>query len=326
MKSLNSIIRFFVLILLTSISFEASAQNLKPACQVGATWNYIYFTGGTLPQKTFLYTVRCIKDTIIGNNVVSVLEVDSNLSFNFLRFSYLAIDDSSGLYFKANTSMGWPTDTLLRTMRFVPTNMQTQRELVHIPTWQNTFINTFFVYSMSISTKKVYSSKDSIVAFYNSFYLNNTYLSQPMHPKYLNLSYGTNPNHLWGTPDFSKSFDSDYMLLNCYTDSSGTTKFIKEYSTFGCDYLGLKDILETKELVTIFPNPCSDKFFISESLNSTVNHIVVTNLLGEKMMESKVNAAFKQQGVDVSKWEPGIYFVNIRGNQINATQKLIIHH
>lgn len=323
MKSLKGIFGFYVLILLLSYSFSTSAQNLKPACQVGATWNYIYFKGNIFPQKTYLQTVRCIKDTLVGNNLVSVLEVDSG-PCAFIKFNYLAIDDSNGLYFKTNSSMNWGADTMLLSCRFKVGSFS--HEFVHIPFWENQNIHISQLNFVSSFSEKIYSSNDSIDAFTFIFSLSRTYISKPIHIKYLNLFFGTNYNHLFGTIDFSRNFDGNYMLLNCYTDSSGTTKFIKEYENFGCDYLGLNDILETKEIVSIFPNPTADKFFISESLNSIINHIEVTNVLGEKMMESNINGTLKQQGIEVSQWQPGIYFVNLRGNQMNAKQKLVIKH
>ena len=304
--------------------YSVNAQNLKPACQVGATWNYIGFTGGTGTIKTSLHTFHCIKDTLIGNNMVSVIESDSN-DFDFMRYSYLAKDDSDGLYFFTLPYPDLNYDTLFITYHFKEDSASNEKLFIASKTGSSNLINIQEMNCTKTLKKKVYSTNDSIDVFIKRF--NNSFNldHNKMHPKYLSLYYGTSHTPFFGTLDFSNSFDSYSMALNCYTDSNGTTKFIKEYSTFGCDYLGLKDILETKELISVFPNPCTDKFFISESINSTVNHIVVTNLLGEKIMETKVKAAFKQQGIDVSKWESGIYFVNLRGNQINATQKLIVH-
>ena len=326
--------RIFSLLFILCI-YSVNAQNLKPACQVGATWNYIIFSATDLGELVAdLQTVRCIKDTVIRNNIVSVLQADFGPS-NYMKFSNLAKDDSDGLYFYTgnypyiNSSFH---DTFLLTYNFSLSRPFNKPFYTLI---EDTVLNpALFTFQPSkVASYKYYSNHDSITVLKD--YYDSLNMAFPMHPKYLNISTdgfdGQYPTFfgLIDLPDIKHKISmgsySTYTL-NCYSDSSGFTKFIKIYENEACDYVGLPQIVETKEIVSVFPNPCTDKFFISESLNSTINHIEVTNLLGEKIMETKVNAAIKQQGVDISNWKSGIYFVNLRGEQFNATQKLIVRH
>jgi hypothetical protein len=294
---------------------QVCAQNLKPACQVGATWNYIYTTGGSLPVQTSLQTIRCIKDTVIGNNIASVLAADSGKA-QFLPFSYLAKDDSNGLYFFSYQH--FPNDLPMLTFRFrVDSNLQ---ETYYGE--ENSRIIEHSNIKHVIKTKR-YANLDSIDCFKALFLYSK---SNIIHPKYFNLTYGTNNSYYFGTIDFSTSFDSHYLLLNCYTDSNGTTKFIQEYIGEGCDYVGLPAMIESRDLYAVFPNPCNDRCFISETINNIIKKVEVRNLVGELIYASDNITQLNRSGIETSQWLDGIYFCTFMGNHSTETQKFIVSH
>lgn len=74
------------------------------------------------------------------------------------------------------------------------------------------------------------------------------------------------------------------------------------------------------EGLSLYPNPVSGgKLYIS-SLNNDEKEIVIYNLLGKIVLQTKINT----KELNVSSVESGTYIIKITENGISTTRKLIV--
>ncbi len=72
--------------------------------------------------------------------------------------------------------------------------------------------------------------------------------------------------------------------------------------------------------VSIYPNPTSGHISITSSDNIIIDSIVIYNIFGKKVMHSNV----KNNAIDVSLLNSGVYYVNIYADNSKTVKKLII--
>lgn len=92
--------------------------------------------------------------------------------------------------------------------------------------------------------------------------------------------------------------------------------------------VGLEEAQSEPEVI-IFPNPASSfitVFCRQSAVNSQQSFIMVSNILGEKIFEMGTDSENNWKvRIDVSEYQPGIYFVTVSGNSTQAlTKELII--
>lgn len=89
-------------------------------------------------------------------------------------------------------------------------------------------------------------------------------------------------------------------------------------------------ITETTNInqVSIYPNPATDKAIVSYVLNTTSEvSIHLIDMLGRKVYEEKIEKSVSGnylKEIDVTGFSKGLYFVNLKINSVETTQKLII--
>ncbi|NNC86644.1 MAG: T9SS type A sorting domain-containing protein [Bacteroidia bacterium] len=87
------------------------------------------------------------------------------------------------------------------------------------------------------------------------------------------------------------------------------------------------NVIEESRL-SVYPNPNSGFFTIEmESINNTKIEIEMINTLGQVAETKEADAIRGKNSIDfkANKLTPGIYFLNIKGENFNASQKIIIH-
>jgi len=77
----------------------------------------------------------------------------------------------------------------------------------------------------------------------------------------------------------------------------------------------------TSEYIMVYPNPANDLLRISYN-NGTINHISLTNSVGQIVVDEVVNAPNVK--IDISKLPKGVYFATIDTPSGTATQKVIV--
>lgn len=318
-------IRSLLSFLFTLNVFFASAQNLKPICQVGSRWNYIYSEDlGNTKLASSLQTITCLKDTTIYGNRFSVLKADSGAG-HFLEFSYLAKDDSNGLYFYSGSYIDTWQDSIFLAYVFQESDSLPQ-DIYITSVFSTSGYNDILTRKIkSITKKKVVTNYDSIEVY--SAQLQYQYQYGQMHPKYLNLQYGSQHNHgpYFGLAEFAYG-GYDWLTLSCFTDSTGTVKFRQEYFDKSCDYVGVSEIKEKKQNASIFPNPANDKFYLSTTPQFRLTSFEILNVTGETLLSQAIKETNANEGINIQSLPEGMYLCKIVGENEFLYQKLVVKH
>jgi len=84
-------------------------------------------------------------------------------------------------------------------------------------------------------------------------------------------------------------------------------------------------IKENKQLssITIYPNPSTGKYYITlqETINSTQYNLEVYNLLGELILNQKIQSQTTQ--IDLSQYPQGTYILKASGANQSFHQRII---
>lgn len=75
--------------------------------------------------------------------------------------------------------------------------------------------------------------------------------------------------------------------------------------------------------ISIFPNPVLSLFSIQTYSSEKIEHLVVYDLLGNRVFEKKINHAEEANNIDLSKLRSGQYFVQVRTNIGLVNRKFI---
>ena len=75
--------------------------------------------------------------------------------------------------------------------------------------------------------------------------------------------------------------------------------------------------------ISIFPNPATDKAIVEWSNDIIINKIIVSDASGKIVLSQKTTTNSFQ--LQTSNWEKGIYFITLKGEQVEQTQKLVIN-
>ncbi len=73
----------------------------------------------------------------------------------------------------------------------------------------------------------------------------------------------------------------------------------------------------------IYPNPNNGQFNVN--LNSKINCLRITNIVGEVVYSIDGNVLLGQKSIDVSSLSSGTYFVTIVADEKSSTEKMVIH-
>lgn len=147
---------------------------------------------------------------------------------------------------------------------------------------------------------------------------------------------------LYGKYIFADYCSQQIGVLNTDDSITWSNVFTGNYfSTFGEDYqkelyvacmnngkvyklktTALSTHENSKNSITIYPNPASGKVFITGKLNSKNYSAEIINTEGRKVKDTKVN---EDGSVDISRLNPGIYFVTIKSENTKVySQKLLV--
>jgi beta-glucanase (GH16 family) len=95
----------------------------------------------------------------------------------------------------------------------------------------------------------------------------------------------------------------NYAVKFAYAGGLSVTKYFPYLVGSNCT-LGMQTLSELKQYY--FPNPVSNELYLQ--LLDEKNHIVLTNVLGQKLVEDTVNPSHI---LDMSDFRPGIYFLKV---------------
>jgi hypothetical protein len=107
----------------------------------------------------------------------------------------------------------------------------------------------------------------------------------------------------------------NYAVKFAYAGGLSVTKYFPYLVGSNCT-LGMQTLSELKQYY--FPNPVSNELYLQ--LLDEKNHIVLTNVLGQKLVEDTVNPSHI---LDMSDFRPGIYFLKV-GNSFGIQNLKIL--
>ncbi len=84
---------------------------------------------------------------------------------------------------------------------------------------------------------------------------------------------------------------------------------------------GVKEISLADNLVLVYPNPATDKIYVTVK-NKTENDLFVYDVNGKLIYENKNAASFT---IDTDKWSRGIYFIKVSNKDGVSTSKIVLH-
>lgn len=93
--------------------------------------------------------------------------------------------------------------------------------------------------------------------------------------------------------------------------------------------VSLNEIISNDVAMLVYPNPANNISDIKiRSIINAVASLIVTDITGQIILRKDVLIQNGEQtiGIDCSRFPSGIYLINLKGNQINASTKLLITH
>lgn len=90
--------------------------------------------------------------------------------------------------------------------------------------------------------------------------------------------------------------------------------------------INMSSICKSASIITIKPNPSND--YINVKMNSVYKNIEINliDLNGNVINSDKIENDFFQYKIDVSKLNSGLYFLEIKANNFNKIEKIMVQH
>jgi hypothetical protein len=121
---------------------------------------------------------------------------------------------------------------------------------------------------------------------------------------YIHAVHATSPSFLFvGANSNDVANNSGWIFSNCVTGMEETNA----------------------GMLSLYPNPTSDQFTIYPEYSGrfTISEIEIYNMLGENIFSQKPAANSQQLTVNVSEFNPGIYFVKVKSEQQEYVARFI---
>lgn len=109
--------------------------------------------------------------------------------------------------------------------------------------------------------------------------------------------------------------ESSVPVFSCFSGKSSM-------STYNCSLSVDEDELEN--VISIFPNPASQQFFIKNTSLINLERAVIYDISGRLISEYDISNTSRTKTIDVTGVSTGIYFVNIFSDRAMITRKVIL--
>ena len=130
----------------------------------------------------------------------------------------------------------------------------------------------------------------------------------------LNFSAQQNPLH------FYSSVGTYFVCLNAVSNSGCTNSYCDSVHVIDA---GIEDY-NSSSGISFGPNPAGSTLYITSNKPHAIGPIEIFDVLGQSVLRQKPAAGSRQQILDVSKLNRGIYFLNVKTELTRASFKLII--
>ncbi|HDO27108.1 MAG TPA: T9SS type A sorting domain-containing protein, partial [Bacteroidetes bacterium] len=116
--------------------------------------------------------------------------------------------------------------------------------------------------------------------------------------------------------DPAHAYKAKLIVRNNDPDNSSVTINVEADVIVGIDENGN----QVKEYVVAYPNPAKD--FLRVTTNGNIQHIRILNSVGQMVFDSPMNNSDAQ--INTSRFDSGIYFLQVETKNGISTQKFII--
>ena len=127
--------------------------------------------------------------------------------------------------------------------------------------------------------------------------------------------------HIWIEPEpIPETYEEEIAVLKEWIENR--LEWIDENLGGNCAddvFLGIKNENVAANSIEIVPNPTQNSLKIN---TKTKIQAIIFNINGQKIYESLAEKTVHQ--IDVSTWPKGIYFVSMKGDNLQQTQKIIV--
>jgi len=127
--------------------------------------------------------------------------------------------------------------------------------------------------------------------------------------------------HIWIEPEpIPETYEEEIAVLKEWIENR--LEWIDENLGGNCAddvFSGIKNESLVANSIEIVPKPTQNSLKIN---TKTKMQAIIFNINGQKIYESLAEKAVHQ--IDVSTWPKGIYFVSMKGNNLQQTQKIIV--
>ena len=137
------------------------------------------------------------------------------------------------------------------------------------------------------------------------------------------------PNKVGVTGFFSATtidFDPGAGVHNLSVNGGSSSYTDAFVATYTYNTVGIDAQFRDANLFSVYPNPANENLILtlSQGEGTAVCELKIFDVMGMEI--KKLAAGSHQLAIDVSKFENGIYFIQLASENKTSTQKLIIQH
>jgi hypothetical protein len=142
-------------------------------------------------------------------------------------------------------------------------------------------------------------------------------------PASVDFQYFEMPFNVWQNPDTVIVNVQSSTWYDSLVSSVGSTLIIDEihFKSQPILYTSLP-VFATKDQLSVFPNPSDGRFRISNE--SGISQVTVYNMIGRKVYTKIYTNREKQSEIDLTKFEKGVYYLEINDGTKMSTKKIVI--
>lgn len=182
---------------------------------------------------------------------------------------------------------------------------------------------------MNVFVKKVIAEGDTVTGSGNYFcwgvcFPSWVYISQLT----VAIEAGATSEEFYGDYE-PKTIPGKSTIMYTWWSEANPNDSVSVTVEYNASPTGINDPVVTAEVSKVYPNPASSyvSFDYSIPQNSGDAKIIISNILGARVMELQLSGSEGTKKVNVSDLTDGVYFYNLVTNdQLIETKKLIIRH
>lgn len=120
----------------------------------------------------------------------------------------------------------------------------------------------------------------------------------------------------------TESVTEEYFVLDIHNETDGTHDTIVFKTQFDAT-VGINNISKESSF-SLYPNPADNYVLVDYALETNDATLLITNVLGEIVMEEYIDNSQGDVRLDTEKLDRGYYFVQLQSNGKSLTQKLVL--